>query len=138
MTWCWWRTMKWYERFISLLPAFSFLCVQYSLVIKLVLLKGSLLDFEWDFTFRIECTRVCTCSTVSATTATSPPHPSYSSSTRRMCSLRRSRKLISACASPNMMVRSSLLINYTTYQRKWQAERNKLYLCTVLTRTQYL
>lgn len=38
---------------------------------------------------RTACTRACTCSTASATTATSPPRPSCSSSTRRTFSRRR-------------------------------------------------
>lgn len=101
-TWCWWRMMKWYG-------STSYYTVKVSSFERLFL--WTLWINSYFFTFRIECTRVCTCSTVSATTVTSPPPLSYSSSTRRMCSLRRSRRLISACASPITMVRSPLYRN---------------------------
>ncbi len=71
---------------------------------------------------RTECMRVSTCSTVSVTTVTSPPHPLSSSSTRRTSSWRRSRKLIWACASLIMMVRQHFVckqkykLNSLTYR----------------------
>ena len=54
---------------------------------------------------RTGCTRVWSCSTASATTSGSRTPPSSCSSTRRTCSRRRSRRVLSPSATQSMQVR---------------------------------